>query len=110
MNYEEIAKGLVQNGADVLDAILGLEWIDDMPLDVTVIHFMDSFHCPLRYAFNDFLVGDRALRIKGYYDLGSLGFAHPSEFNNVGVDNIEAAYHAVNAAWWGLIQQRRSEV
>lgn len=110
MNYQEIAKGLVQNGADVLDSILGLEWIDNMPQDVTVIHFMDSLHCPLRYAFGDFLKGGNVLRIKGYRSLGSLGFAHPREFNNVGADNIEAAYHAVNAAWWGLITERRSDV
>lgn len=109
MNYREIAKDLVQNGADVLDAILGLGWIDSMPQNVTVIHFMDSLHCPLRYAFGDFLKGDNVLRIKGYRSLGPLGFAHPSEFNDVGSDNIEAAYDAVNAAWWSLITERRTK-
>ena len=107
MNYDEIATGLVENGANVLDAILGGGWIDRMPKDVTVIHFMDSLHCPLRYAFGDFLKGDHVLRTKSHHNLGSLGFAYPAEFNDVGSDNIEAAYHAVNAAWWSLITNRR---
>lgn len=109
MNYEAIATELVNNGADVLDAVIGLNWIDSMPDDVTTIHFMDSLHCPLRYAFGDFLKGDNILRRSGYRVLGSLGFAHPSEFNDVGADNIEAAYHAVNVAWWELISKRREE-
>lgn len=107
--YEEIATDLVNNGANVLDAVIGLHWIDNMPEDETDINFMDSFRCPLKYAFTDFLIGDRALARAGYYSIGSYGFAHPSEFNNLPGDEVPKAYAAVDAAWHKLIRERRTE-
>lgn len=107
-NYEEIATELVNNGANVLDVLLP-EWVDNMPEDETRINFMDSFHCPLRYAFSDFLIGDRALARAGYYSIGSYGFAHPSEFNGLTDVEMQKAYAAVDAAWHKLIRERRAE-
>lgn len=108
-NYAEIANELVGSGANILDVVVGDVWLERMPEDETQISFMDSFHCPLRYAFGDFLFGDRALALKGYYSLGSYGFAHPSEFNNLPPDEVTKAYAAVNAAWHELIRTRRAE-
>jgi hypothetical protein len=108
-NYETIATELVENGANVLDVVLGDVWLERMPEDETDINFMDSFRCPLRYAFGDFLFGDRALAQKGYYGISSYGFAHPSEFNNLPDDEMLKAYAAVDAAWHKLIKTRRAD-
>lgn len=107
--YEKIASEIVESGANVLDVAIGPEWIERMPEDETLIDFMDSFRCPLQYAFGDFLMGDRVLASKGYYSLGEYGFACPTAFKNFNVVDLQDAYAEVNAMWHELIRTRRAE-
>lgn len=109
IDIKNIAAKLVDDGASVLDTIVGLNWIDLMPVDETEINFMDSVRCPLHYAFGGFLKGDRMLEIKGIRNIGAYGFAHPMEFNGLNVDQMLEAYAAVDAAWHTKIRTLRQQ-
>lgn len=108
LTYEEIATELVEGGANLLHMLIGPHWVELMPEDETRIDFMDSFRCPLQYAFGDFMRGDMLLHLKGFRSC-DYGFACPDAFKNLSDLDLADAYAEVNAKWHELIRERRAE-